>query len=134
MPERVQVYSGAMVLSMCCTHPRFRTGSLIKHNYRARLFLPPRLLILAVILRFALLFPRLLPSDLALLDLPGLARRPPSVGRFRRRRARSAVDDRGDLRPWRNVHAGAFRSGREETACSGIRIRARALPAGLAAA
>src|SRR5262245_15540958 len=46
--------------------PPVRTGSLIKHNYRARLFLPPRLLILAVILRFALLFPRLLPSDLAL--------------------------------------------------------------------
>ena len=113
--------------------PPVRTGSLTKHNYLVRLFLPRRLWVLAVILRFALLFP-LLPLDLATLDLPGLAPRAPPVGRFRRRRARSAVDDRGDLRPWRNVHTGAFRSGREETACSGIRLRARALPAGLAAA
>src|SRR5215468_8299162 len=109
--------------------PPVRTGSLTKHNYLVRLFLPRRLWVLAVILRFALLFPRLLP-----LDLPGLARRALPGGRFRRRRARSAVDDRGDLRPWRNVHTGAFRSGREETACSGIRLRARAFPAGLAAA
>jgi hypothetical protein len=114
--------------------PPVRSGSLTKHNYLVRLFLPRRLWVLAVNLRFAVLFPCLLPLVLAPLDLPGLARRAPPVGRFRRRRARSAVEDRGDLRPWRNVHAGAFRSGREATAYSGIRTRARALPAGLAAA
>src|SRR5215467_10055470 len=114
--------------------PPVRTRSLTKHNYLDRVFLPRRLWALAVNLPFALLFPRLLPSDLEPLDLPGLARRAPPVGRFRRRRARSAVDDRGDLRPRRKVHAGAFRSGKEETACSGIRIRESALPAGLAAA
>src|SRR5215813_11807706 len=91
-----------------------RTGSSPKHNYLVRLFLPRRLWALAVILPFALLFPRLLPPDLEPLDLPGLARRAPLVGLFRRRRARSAVDDRGDLRPWRKVHTGAFRSGSEE--------------------
>jgi len=114
--------------------PPVRPGGLTKHNYLVRLFLPRRLWLLVVNLRFALLFPRLLPPDFVPLDLSGLARRAPAAGSFRRRRARSAVDDRGDLRPWRNAQAGAFRSGREEAARSGIRIRARALPAGLAAA
>ena len=131
--ESAGVFRGSGPFYMLHSLP-VRTGGLTKHNYLVRLFLPRRLWVLAVILRFALLFPRLLPLDLAPLDLPDLARRAPPVGRFRRRRARSAVDDRGDLRPWRNVHTGAFRSGREETACSGIRIRARTLPAGLAAA
>src|SRR4249920_1107367 len=114
--------------------PPVRTGGLTKHNYLVRFFLPRRLWVLAVNLRFAVLFPRLLPTVLEALDLPGLALRVPPVGRFRPRRARSAVDDKGDLRPWRNVHAGAFRSGKEATAYSGMRARARALPAGLAAA
>src|SRR5262249_38667489 len=103
-------------------------------NYLDRVFLPRRLWALAVNLPFALLFPRLLPSDLEPLDLPGLARRAPPVGGFRRPRAGRGVDGGGGLRRWRKVHAGAFRSGKEETACSGIRIRESALPAGLAAA
>src|SRR4029078_6058340 len=83
--------------------PTVRPEGLTKHNYLVRLFLPRRLWLLVVNLRFALLFPRLLSPDFVPLDLlSGLARRAPAAGSFRRRRARSAVDDRGDLRPERN--------------------------------
>src|SRR4029078_6411766 len=83
--------------------PPIRPGSLTKHNYLVRLFLPRRLWGLVVNLVFSLVFPRLLPPAFSPLDLPGLVRLAPPVGSFWRRRARSAVDDRGDLRPWRNA-------------------------------
>ena len=76
MPERVQVYSGVMVLSMRCTHPGTNRG-LKKDNYLVRLFLARRLRAFVGNLRFGLLFPRALFLFrlvlLALLDLSGRA-------------------------------------------------------------
>jgi len=66
MPERVQVYSGVLVLSMSCTHPRTSRG-LTKDNYLVRLFLARRLRAGVGNLRFGLLFPRFLLLDLAFL-------------------------------------------------------------------
>lgn len=97
MPERVQVCAGALILSMRCTHPGSNRG-LTELSYLVCLFLPRRLRVLAVNLRFAILFPRLLPPVLDL-DLLGRVRRGSPVGRFRQRWARKAVDDSGDLRP-----------------------------------
>jgi hypothetical protein len=70
MPERVQVCAGALILSMRCTHPGSNRG-LTKLSYLVCLFLPRRLRVLAVNLRFAILFPRLLPP---VLDLELLGR------------------------------------------------------------
>jgi len=129
------VYSGVLVLSMCCTHPGTNRG-FRKHNYLARFFLARRLRTFAGNLRFGPLFPRFfLPLVFDFLDLLGLGVRAAGSEVPRcRRNARSAVDESGDLRPCRKAHTGAFRSGREEAACSGMRTWARALPAGLAAA
>jgi hypothetical protein len=82
------------------------------------------------------LFPRLFSRLLrfpARFDLREGAPREPVEIRPRRN-ARNAVEDKGDLRPCKKVQTGAFRSGNVETAYSGMRTRARACPAGLAAA
>lgn len=118
----MQVYSGVLVLSMCCTHPGTNRG-FRKHNYLARFFLVRRLRAFAGNLRFGPLFPRFfLPLVFDFLDLLDLGVRAAASEVPRcRRNARSAVDESGDLRPCRKAHTGAFRSGREEAACSGMR-------------
>jgi hypothetical protein len=117
--------------SFRCTHPGTNRG-FRKHNYLARLFLARRLRAFAGNLRFGPLFPRfflpLVFDFLDLLDLLDLVdlvdlgvRAAGSEVPCCRRNARSAVDESGDLRPCRKAHTGAFRSGREEAACSGMR-------------
>src|SRR5215475_1568328 len=113
MPERVQVYSGVLILSMSCTHPGTSRG-LTKDNYLARLFLARRLWAFVGNLRFGLLFPRFL--FLVFDFLTWCVRRPRSeVPPLRR--ARNAVEDSGDLRPCRKAHTGGLRPGRAGAAC-----------------
>jgi hypothetical protein len=111
----------------------------MEDNYLVRLFLARRLRAFVGNLRFGLLFPRV--SFLVFLVFLGFlvfvffdlsARDQSEVPSLRR--ARNAVDDNGDLRPCKKAHTGAFLSGSEEASCSGMRSRARTLPAGLAAA
>jgi len=82
------------------------------------------------------LFPRLFSRLLrfpARFDLrEGTPRVPVEIRPWRN--ARNAVEDKGDLRPCKKVQTGAFRSGNAEAAYSGMRTRASACPAGLAAA
>jgi hypothetical protein len=129
----VQVYAGVLILSMRCTHPGLNRG-LEKDSYLALFFLARRLRTFAAILRFTVLVPRLLVLAFRLLDLFGRVLCERSEVTRRRRKARSAVEDNGDLRPWRKAHTGALRSGKAAAEYSGMRARASTLPAGLAAA
>jgi hypothetical protein len=129
----VQVYAGVLILSMRCTLTPVQTGGLEKDNYLVLFFLVRRLRTFAAILRFGVLFPRFRVLVFGLLDLPDRALRE-RLEVPRRRKARSAVDDNGDLRPWRKAQTGALRSGSAAAEYSGMRARASTLPAGLAAA
>ena len=111
--------------------PRYEPGSH-EDNYVARLFLARRLRAFVGNLCAGPLFPRFLFLVFAFLDWSGCLCNCVEVPSLRR--ARNAVEDSGDLRPCKKAHTGAFLLGREEAACSGIRTRARTLPAGLAAA
>ncbi len=128
------MYSGVADPFDALHSPRLKTGGLNKDNYLARLLSSPPFAesFAAIFALRALCFHAFLLLVFAcLLDLAGcaLARSVRAVPR-RRRRARSAVDDNGDLRPWRKVQTGALRSGSEAASYSGMRARARALPAG----
>src|SRR5262245_9601371 len=101
MPERVQVYAGSVILSMRCTHPDENRGTSRKYNYLVRFFLPRLLPVLAPNLDLRDFVTRFLSLVFALEDLrPFFALRREWTG-FSRclRRARSAVEDKGDLRP-----------------------------------
>src|SRR4030095_12404307 len=81
--------------------PRREPGDLNEHNYLVRFFLPRLLPVLAPNLDLPDFVPRFLSLVFVLEDLWMLfAFRPgrPEFG-LRLRRARSAVEDRGDLRP-----------------------------------
>lgn len=136
MPERVQMCSGFLVLSMRCTRPDPNRGP-IKHSHLVRFFLPRRRTDFAADLGLLALFPRLFSRLLrfpARFDLREDAPRAPADVRCPPRNARNAVEDKGDLRPCKKAQTGAFRSGNVEAAYSGMRTRASAFPAALAAA
>src|SRR5262245_44423679 len=135
MPERVQLCSGFLILSIRCTRPGPTRGPF-EDSHLVRFFLPRRWTDFAADLGLLALFPRLFSRLLRLparFDLrEGAARAPVE---FRpRRNARNAVEDKGDLRPCKKAQTGAFRLGNVEAACSGMRTRESAFPAGLAAA
>ncbi len=127
--------SGFLVLSICCTRPDPNRGPF-KDSHLVRFFLPRRrtdfAADLGLLVLFLRLFSRLLrfPARFDLRAREDVSRevRPPP------RNARNAVEDKGDLRPCKKAQTGAFRSGNVEAAYSGIRSRASAFPAGLAAA
>src|SRR4029077_14291993 len=132
-PEKLRVWAGGFILSLLVLSGAHR--ALDQDRYFARFFPPLRVELFS--------FPRfdLVPLDLALFDLTlfgfALSDLPaflPDAEVPLPRNARSAVDDSGDLRPWRNVQAGARRPGRLAASFSGMRAAASAWPAGLAAA
>jgi hypothetical protein len=82
-------------LFLCVALTPVRTGDFKEHNYLVRFFLPRRLPVLAVNFRFGVFVPRFLLLVFAPLDL----RRERSGFPSCLRRARSAVEDNGDLRP-----------------------------------
>jgi hypothetical protein len=121
---------------MRCTRPGPNRG-LLEHSHLVRFFLPRRRTDFAADLGLLALFPRLfscVPRFLARFDLGEDAPREPANVRCPRRNARKAVEDKGDLRPCKKAQTGGFRSGNVEAAYSGMRTRASACPAGLAAA
>jgi len=71
MPERVQVYTGVLVLSMRCTRPSLSRG-FKEHNYLVLFFLPRRLPVLAANFRFGDFVPRFLLLVFAGLNLRAL--------------------------------------------------------------
>src|SRR4029450_10785639 len=90
--------------------PRREPGDLKKHNYLVRFFLPRLLPVLAPNLDLPGFVPRFLSLAFALEDLLMFFafRRERSGFPLRLRRARSAGEDKGDLTPCRNVHAGGL--------------------------
>ena len=120
---------------MRCTRPD-PNRSPLEDSHLVRFFLPRRRADFAADLGLLVLFPRLFsrllrfPARFDLRAREDVSRgvRPPP------RNARNAVEDKGDLRPCKKAQTGAFRSGKVEAAYSGMRARASAFPAGLAAA
>src|SRR5262245_42868633 len=126
MPERVQLCSGFLILSIRCTRPGPNRGPL-EDSHLVRFFLPRRRTDFAADLGLLALFPRLFSRLLRLparFDLREGAPRVPVETRPRRN-ARNAVEDKGDLRPCKKVQTGDFRSGSVETAYWGVQNGAR---------